>query len=582
MKSFFKTLLATVVGFFVSLILLFVVFASIIAGVAGSFSKEEVTVKDNSILTIDLGGVIDEREIDNPFEEIMGDNNKIGLRELLRSIAHASEDENIKGILLLHAYSPNSYATLQEIRDALVEFKSSGKFVYAFSEMLEEHAYYVSSMANKIYLHPTGDMVFNGSSYQVMYLKNMFDKIGVEIQLIRHGKYKSAGESLITDKMSDENREQIKSFSGSIYHTYLKQIADSRKKSFEEVLNISMQLKIRTSKDALDLGMIDGLKYKDEVEDELRELTGVDAGKDLKYVSLDDYNAVSKDKNSTSKNKIAIIYAVGEIVSGEGDNEQMGSEEMVKAISKARKDSSIKAVVLRINSPGGSALASDVIWREVILTKKVKPVIVSMGAVAASGGYYIAAPADKIVAEPTTITGSIGVFGALPNAQKLLNDKLGIRIEKVNMGEFADIGSPDRPLTSAEYGIIQSMIDRIYDDFITKVSTGRSLSKSQVDSIAQGRVWSGQEALAIGLVDTLGGIKTALAIAAQAAGLDEYKVTHLPVQKDPFEKLLKSFKTQTQSYFLKQELGDFYPTYVKANQLMQIRGVQARMLWDIK
>jgi protease-4 len=437
-------------------------------------------------------------------------------------------------------------------------------------------------MANKIYLHPTGDMVFNGSSYQVMYLKNMFDKIGVEIQLIRHGKYKSAGESLITDKMSDENREQIKSFSGSIYHTYLKQIADSRKKSFEEVLNISMQLKIRTSKDAVDLGMIDGLKYKDEVEDELRELTGVDAGKDLKYVSLDDYNAVSKDKNSTSKNKIAIIYAVGEIVSGEGDNEQMGSEEMVKAISKARKDSSIKAVVLRINSPGGSALASDVIWREVILTKKVKPVIVSMGAVAASGGYYIAAPADKIVAEPTTITGSIGVFGALPNAQKLLNDKLGIRIEKVNMGEFADIGSPDRPLTSAEYSIIQSMIDRIYDDFITKVSTGRSLSKSQVDSIAQGRVWSGQEALAIGLVDTLGGIKTALAIAAQAAGLDEYKVTHLPVQKDPFEKLLKSFKTQTQSYFLKQELGDFYPTYVKANQLMQIRGVQARMLWDIK
>jgi protease-4 len=582
MKSFFKTLLATVVGFFVSLILLFVVFASIIAGVAGSFSKEEVTVKDNSILTIDLGGVIDEREIDNPFEEIMGENNKIGLRELLRSIAHASEDEKIKGILLLHAYSPNSYATLQEIRDALVEFKSSGKFVYAFSEMLEEHAYYVSSMANKIYLHPTGDMVFNGSSYQVMYLKNMFDKIGVEIQLIRHGKYKSAGESLITDKMSDENREQIKSFSGSIYHTYLKQIADSRKKSFEEVLNISMQLKIRTSKDAVDLGMIDGLKYKDEVEDELRELTGVDAGKDLKYVSLDDYNAVSKDKNSTSKNKIAIIYAVGEIVSGEGDNEQMGSEEMVKAISKARKDSSIKAVVLRINSPGGSALASDVIWREVILTKKVKPVIVSMGAVAASGGYYIAAPADKIVAEPTTITGSIGVFGALPNAQKLLNDKLGIRIEKVNMGEFADIGSPDRPLTSAEYSIIQSMIDRIYDDFITKVSTGRSLSKSQVDSIAQGRVWSGQEALAIGLVDTLGGIKTALAIAAQAAGLDEYKVTHLPVQKDPFEKLLKSFKTQTQSYFLKQELGDFYPTYVKANQLMQIRGVQARMLWDIK
>ena len=582
MKSFFKTLLATVVGFFVSLILLFVVFASIIAGVAGSFSKEEVTVKDNSILTIDLGGVIDEREIDNPFQEIMGENNKIGLRELLRSIAYASEDEKIKGILLLHAYSPNSYATLQEIRDALVEFKSSGKFVYAFSEMLEEHAYYVSSMANKIYLHPTGDMVFNGSSYQVMYLKNMFDKIGVEIQLIRHGKYKSAGESLITDKMSDENREQIKSFSGSIYHTYLKQIADSRKKSFEEVLNISMQLKIRTSKDALDLGMIDGLKYKDEVEDELRELTGVDAGKDLKYVSLDDYNAVSKDKNSTSKNKIAIIYAVGEIVSGEGDNEQMGSEEMVKAISKARKDSSIKAVVLRINSPGGSALASDVIWREVILTKKVKPVIVSMGAVAASGGYYIAAPADKIVAEPTTITGSIGVFGALPNAQKLLNDKLGIRIEKVNMGEFADIGSPDRPLTSAEYGIIQSMIDRIYDDFITKVSTGRSLSKSQVDSIAQGRVWSGQEALAIGLVDTLGGIKTALAIAAQAAGLDEYKVTHLPVQKDPFEKLLKSFKTQTQSYFLKQELGDFYPTYVKANQLMQIRGVQARMLWDIK
>lgn len=582
MKSFFKTLLATVFGFFISLFILFIVFASIIAGVAGSFSKEEVTVKENSILTIQLGNIIDEREEENPFEELMGNESKIGLRELLRSIEYARDDENIKGILLQTVYSPNSYATLQEIRDALIAFKESGKFVYAFSEMLEEHAYYVNSMADKIYLHPTGDMMFNGSTYQVMYLKNMFDKLGIEVQLIRHGKYKSAGESLIADKMSEENREQIKSFTSSIYHTYLNQIAVSRKKTFEEILDISMQMKIQSAKDALSLGMIDGLKYIDEVESELKKLTNTDEKKELKYVDLSDYNAISKDKNNTSKNKIAIVYAVGEIVSGEGESGSMGSDDMVKAISKARKDSSIKAVVLRINSPGGSAHASDVIWREVVLTKAVKPVIVSMGAVAASGGYYIAAPADKIVAEPTTITGSIGVFGALLNAQKLLNDKLGIRFEKVNIGEFADIGTPDRPLTQAEYTIIQNMIDRIYDDFITKVADGRSISKSSVDSIAQGRVWSGKEALAIGLVDTLGGINTALALAAKAANLDEYKVTHLPIQKDPIEKLLKSFKTQTKSYLLRNELGEYYPAYQKAQQLMHFQGIQARLLWDVK
>jgi protease-4 len=586
MKSFFKTLLATIIGFFVSLALLTLIFVSIIAAMAAGFSKEETVVDANSILTINLENGFKEREDENPFAQIsFGDNDENGnpgLREMLLAIKHAKTDDKIKGIVFKSGFSPNSYATLQEVRNALVDFKASGKFIYSYAEMLEEHAYFITSLSDKIYLHPNGDMLFNGTSYNVAYLKNMFDKIGVEMQLIRHGKYKAAGEPLIADEMSDDNREQIKSFTGDVFNSYMSQIAESRKLSLDTLMQISSKLKVQSAKDAITYGLVDGVKYADEFEDEVKAL--VDSAsdkKDLNYISLAEYNSTLSHSTKDTKDKIALIYAEGEIVSGEGDQEQMGSENMAKAIRKARKDSSVKAIVLRINSPGGSALASDVIWREVILTKKVKPVIVSMGDVAASGGYYIAAPADVIVAQPSTITGSIGVFGAIPNMQNLLNNKLGIKFEKVNSGDFSDFGSVDRPLRADEKAIIQNMIDRIYNDFIEKVAEGRKIDKNKVNEIAQGRVWAGTSALRIGLVDTLGGIETAMAIAAKKAGIETYKVMELPKQKNAFEEFVKSFKTEVSNSVLKAQLGEWYPYYQQTRSMLQINGIQARMMWNV-
>jgi protease-4 len=321
-------------------------------------------------------------------------------------------------------------------------------------------------------------------------------------------------------------------------------------------------------------------QYQDEIDTELHEKLKKEAKDKIDFIDISKYKSQVKDGNITAKDKIAVIYAVGEIVDGEGEENQVGSAPTAEAMSKARKDSTIKAVVLRINSPGGSALASDVIWREVVLTQKVKPVIVSMGAVAASGGYYIAAPADVIVAEPNTITGSIGVFGIIINAEKLLKDKLGLKFEKVKFGEYSDLGTPDRAMTAAEKAIMQKIIDRIYTDFITKVAQGRKLTIEQVDSIAQGRVWAGVDAKKIGLIDAFGGLKDAITIAAKKANLTEYKITNLPQQKDPFEKILKSFSASASTYFVKEQLGDDYKYYAQMKKIQHMHGVKARMLWD--
>jgi protease-4 len=423
-------------------------------------------------------------------------------------------------------------------------------------------------------VHPTGEMLFNGISSSTPYIKNMLDKVGVEIQLIRYGKYKSAGEPLISDKMSDANREQISAYTRSLVETSYRQIAKSRKLSMEKVDELAGELRVQKIADAVEAGLIDSLKYRDELEEELKALNKSDSKKELVTLSIGQYVS-AMDKEVKEKDKIAIIYANGEIMSGEGDEETMGSDDMVKAFKKARKDSTIKAVVLRINSPGGSALASDVIWREVVLTEKVKPVIVSMGGLAASGGYYIAAPARKIVAQPNTITGSIGVFGMIPNAQKLMNEKLGVRIEKVNQGKYADLMSIDRPLREDERAIIQKMIDRIYDDFITKVAEGRKITKEQVDEIAQGRVWTGKDALAIHLVDTLGGLNTALAIAAKEAKITGYRTVSLPVQKDPITQLIKQLQGGAETYLLKKELGESYQNYAALKRALRYRGIQA-------
>jgi protease-4 len=584
MKQFFKFLFASMLGTVLSIVVLFFILAAAIAAIAGSDKDDKAELKEHSVLRLSLDYSIAERTSDNPFHNFdfasMEGSNDPGLNDILKCIRHAATDNKIEGIYIDLSIRPNDYATLKEIRDELIAFKKSKKFIIAYGEIIEEHGYYIASVADKVYINPTGTMLLDGFSYTSTYVKGMLDKIGVQAELIRHGKFKAAGEPFIADKMSDENRRQIESFMGGVYDDFIISIANSRKLKADEFKNICNNLLVQSPEDAKRLGLIDGLKYQDEIDTELHEKLKKEAKDKIDFIDISKYKSQVKDGNITAKDKIAVIYAVGEIVDGEGEENQVGSAPTAEAMSKARKDSTIKAVVLRINSPGGSALASDVIWREVVLTQKVKPVIVSMGAVAASGGYYIAAPADVIVAEPNTITGSIGVFGIIINAEKLLKDKLGLKFEKVKFGEYSDLGTPDRAMTAAEKAIMQKIIDRIYTDFITKVAQGRKLTIEQVDSIAQGRVWAGVDAKKIGLIDAFGGLKDAITIAAKKANLTEYKITNLPQQKDPFEKILKSFSASASTYFVKEQLGDDYKYYAQMKKIQHMHGVKARMLWD--
>lgn len=584
MKQFFKFMFASMLGFIISGVVLIFVLLGAIAGLASKGKKQEVSVETNSILKLNLNYTIPERTSNNSFKnfnfQTFESRNDAGLDDVLKNIKKAATDDNVKGIYLELGINMNSFATLEEIRNELIEFKKSKKFIIAYGELADQKSYYLCSVADKLYLNPAGELVLNGLSTNVMYLKNMFEKIGVNPELIRHGKFKSAGEPLIADKMSDANREQISSYLGSLYHTMVNGIALARKKQVSEIENIINQLLIQHPEDAVKLGMADGLKYDDEIETELKKLIGND--ENLKFVSSEKYSNTPNINVSTSEDKIAIIYCDGEIVSGESGDDNMGSETIAKAIKKVRLDERYKAIVLRINSPGGSAMASDVIWREVVLAKKAKPVIVSMGSVAASGGYYIAAPADVIVAEPNTITGSIGVFGLMINAKELLNNKLGINVETVKFGEYADLGSVDRPLTTAERAIIQRGVDRIYDDFITKVAEGRKLKKEQVDSIAQGRVWAAIDAKKIGLVDEFGGLEKALAIAKTKAKINDCRIINFPEMKDPIETLISDMSGQASMFLTKRSLtAEQFKLYTDFEKLMHYRGVQARMSFNV-
>ncbi len=584
MKQFFKFMFASMLGFVISGVILIFVLVGAIAGLASKGKKQEVNVETNSILKLNLNYAIPERTSNNSFKnfnfQTFESKNDAGLDDVLKNIKKAAADDNIKGIYLELGINMNSFATLEEIRNELIDFKKSKKFVVAYGELADQKSYYLCSVADKVYLNPAGELVLNGLSSNVMYLKNMFEKIGVNPELIRHGKFKSAGEPLIADKMSDANREQISSYLGSLYHTMVNGIATARKKQVSEVENIINQLLIQHPEDAVKLGMADGLKYDDEIETEFKKLIGND--ENLKFVTLEKYSNTPNVNVSTSEDKIAIIYCDGEIVSGESGDDNMGSETIAKAIKKVRLDDKYKAIVLRINSPGGSAMASDVIWREVVLAKKAKPIIVSMGSVAASGGYYIAAPADVIVAEPNTITGSIGVFGLMINAKELLNNRLGINVETVKFGEYADLGSIDRPLTTAERAIIQRGVDRIYDDFITKVAEGRKLKNEQVESIAQGRVWAAIDAKKIGLVDEFGGLDKAIAIAKTKAKITDCRIINFPEMKDPIETLISDMSGQASMFLTKRSLtAEQFKLYTDFEKLMHYRGVQARMSFNV-
>lgn len=577
---------ASLFGFIIGGFLLLFILIGIVGSLASGDSNESaLTIKENSVLEINLSYIIPDRTTKNPFGNLpipgLAKGKALGLNDIIHNINKAASDDNIKGILLGADVSPNSYGNLEEIRNALIEFKKSKKFIYAYAEIMDEHSYYVASVSDKIFLNPSGELLLNGFSQQVFYVKGLLDKLGLKPELIRHGKYKAAGEPLIAERMSEENRKQIESYMGSLYDHFLNNIALSRKKDVTEMRSIVNELKVQSAQDAVNLKVIDGLKYKDEVDNELRTKLGITEGGKINLVGMAKYKNVPGN-TSVSDNKIAVLYCIGDIVGGEGDDQTMGSERIAEAIKKIREDDSYKAVVLRINSPGGSALASDVMWREIVLCKKKKPVVVSMGDVAASGGYFIAAPADVIVAQPNTITGSIGVFGLLMNAQELLNNKLGIKIETVKFGEYSDLGSPDRPLNEAERMVIQKAIDHVYADFIKRVAEGRKMSEAEVDSIAQGRVWSGADAIKIGLVDELGGLDKAIAIAAKKAKLEDYRTVELPELKDPFEELWSSLSSEASVYFMKRELGPNYNEYEAVKKALRFQGIQARMDYQLK
>ena len=529
MLNFLKSILSTVLGMVIGFFLILLIGIGIIAAL--STGEGETIIEENSILKIKLSNPIIDRGSDNPIDfDIfsMESKNKMGLTDILNSIEKAKTDDRIKGIYL-NVEMPNaSMASLEEIREKLLEFKSeTDKFIMAYSEIYSQKAYYMASVADEVYLHPEGILEFVGLAYQGMFYKGALEKLDIEPQIIRHGKFKAAVEPYMLDKMSNENRKQISKFLNSIWSNMLADISKSRNISTDDLFQIVQQLKVRKASDAVTLGLADATLYKDQVLDSLRQKLNIELDADIKVTSLTAYkNAKSEgSKKKYSKDKVTVVYAYGGISGGEGDDENIGSERISRAIRDARTDENVKAIVLRVNSPGGSALASETILREMILAKAEKPIVVSMGDVAASGGYYIACHADTIVANSTTITGSIGVFGLLMNTQKLMKNKLGITIDTVRTNQYADMGSMYRSLTTKERNIIQKSVEDIYDTFITHVSEGRSMSKEAVDAIGQGRVWTGTDALDLGLIDVLGGLEDAIDIAANMANLENYRIS---------------------------------------------------------
>lgn len=569
------------VGIFLSAILFAILVIGIASAIISSASADKaIEISDNSVMLIRLNYAIKERTEKNPFDHIsvpgFVSTKTIGLDEILARLGAAKKDDRIKGIVLDMNGIGADFATLQEIRDALLDFKKSKKFIIAYSEAYSQQAYYLASTADKVYLNPEGSLDFRGFAAQLLFFKGTLEKLGIEAQVIKVGTYKSAVEPFVLDKMSDANREQVTSYMTSIYNTFLKQISSTRNIPVDSLKAIADQYRARDAQGALKSKLIDALKYKDELLAELRSSLHLEKDDKIKSVSIEDYKRPIQKAN-IARDRIAIVYAVGEIVSGEGSDDQIGSEKISRTIRKVREDKRVKAVVFRVNSPGGSALASDVIWREVELTKKVKPIIVSMGDVAASGGYYISCAADSIFAQPNTITGSIGVFGIIPNMQHFFNDKLGITFDEVKTAQYADLMTTSRPLTVNEKSLIQQEINRIYQTFTKKVADGRKITQAKVDSIGQGRVWTGEQALQNGLIDRLGSLNDAIKSAAAKAKLKEYRLIGYPTVKDPFESLMSSSSDDIQSWVAKQQWGEHYMLYKQAKAVVQQSGIQARL-----
>jgi protease-4 len=589
MKSFFKFTLASILGFIIASILITFISIAIINGIVSSTNKP-VEVKSNSILVLKLSKEIVDRASEDPFENFNPMNLEtewqLGLNSILENIKKAKAHEDIKGIYLNLSTIQAPWATTEEIRNQLADFKSSGKFIVAYSDMFSQKAYYLASVADEVYINPEGMFDFRGLGSQVMFFKEAFKKMGVEFQAIRMGKFKSAIEPFVNDEMSPENRQQINRFLSLMWDNIVSSIATDRGISKDMLVETADELSVFADLDfAVQNGLVDGLKYKDEVIDVLKSKVGISESKKLKSMSLSSFKKVPmpKDYKGLAKNKIAVVYAQGGVVLGNEGEGYISSERISRAIREARKDSAIKAIVFRVNSGGGSALASDIIHRELELAAQVKPVIASMGDLAASGGYYVLACADTIVANPNTLTGSIGVLGLIPNAQELFNDKLGIKIETEKTSASADLMTPFRPMSNHEKNVMQKMVATTYDTFLGRVSDGRDLTKEYVDSIGQGRVWNAVDAKRLGLVDVLGGLTTAIDIAAEKTGVEQYRVVSLPKQEDSFEAIVKKLSgEEAHIKLLKKNFGSL-ASYIKVfKEIDKNKGIQAVMPFVIE
>lgn len=576
--NFLRNFLASLLALIVFTIVIFVFFSMMISAIG---AKDVVEVKENSILYLHIDRPIEEYEFEDPLAELGLAPKAIGLVQLKQSLHNAKEDENIKGVFLeIPMLFTAGFSTIEEIRNYLQDFKESGKFIIAYSQNYSEAAYYLGTIADYVTMHPEGDLEFNGLSADVIFFKDLLEKLNIKPQVFRVGTFKSAVEPFTRTDMSEESKLQMKVMLEGVYTNMLDRISEQRGITVEELRNISDKMLVRRPQDAIDKKLVDHLFYRDEINNLIREKLGLEEKTEIHFIDYNKYKT-SFSTFKDSENELAVIVANGNIVEGEGDNYSIGGENYAKEIRKARLDENIKAIVLRINSPGGSFVASDIMWREIMLAAEEKTVIASMSNLAASGGYYMAMACDTIVAMPNTITGSIGIFGIIPDMSGFFNEKLGITFDVVKTGEISDLYTVVRPLSDREKRIIQNDVEAGYETFVSKAARGRGMTVEQVKEVASGRVWTGEQALEHNLVDIMGDLDLAIGIASENAGIaDDYKVRYYPKPKTFLEQLLNDMGTNAREAVLKQELGIYYNQYKQIKNLKDQRGLMSRMEFD--
>ena len=584
MKQFLKFTLATIVGILIVWLLGVLIFFGIIGAIAGA-SESTPKLKPNSVYELTLEGNLIDRSKDDPFSSVyskafgLSTENSIGLDDVLANIQKAKNDANIVGIYLKGGSLSGGIASIKEVRNALLDFKKTGKFVVAYADNYSQRMYYLVSCADKILINPQGMLELKGLSAQTMFLKNTLDKLGIEMQIVKVGTFKSAVEPFVNTKMSDANRLQVSAFMNSIWNTILKEISTSRKIPLDKLnMYADEMMMFQPTEKSKQYGLVDSLVYIDQVDSIIRKyVKNIKKSDNLTFVK---HSTLIKlpDTNKYDKNKVAVIYAIGDITDSEGEG--IVSKNMVKTINDVAKDSAVKAVVFRISSPGGSAYGSEQIWHALSMLKTKKPLIVSMGDYAASGGYYIACMADQIVAQPNTLTGSIGIFGVIPNI-KGLNEKLGFTYDGVKTNKMSDAISINRPFTPEERDLMQNYVNRGYELFVKRCADGRKMKIEQIKAIAEGRVWTGEDALKIGLVDKIGGLKDAIKLAVDKAKLKSYNISEYPVKEDFTTRFMKNFSKDIETRFVKAQLGEQYTIFKQIKNLDKINGIQARMSYDL-